>query len=311
MAERNDGRPEGGVFKQLHLDHLTTAGRELANALADRAKGSLGGKVESLTDRLTAVGDNGGSGLVSAITGKTSKDGASRGLSGAAELAEKAKDTLGGGKRGEERSNAKVVNIVEELDIGLPLRSVYDQWTRFEEYPGFTRKVQDVEQESDEKINWRARILWSDRSWESTIVDQVPDDRIVWRSSGAKGYVDGAVTFHELAPSMTRVLLVLEYHPDGVLEKTANLWRAQGRRVRSDLKHIKRHMMTNTILDQEDEIEGWRGEIRDCQVVLSHEDAVREEEDRLDEADADEGRSASSSERTAGTEGERAVGSRG
>ena len=179
----------------------------------------------------------------------------------------------GGGGGGDER----VVNIVEEFDVGLPVRVVYDQWTQFEDFPGFTGKLERVEQESDEKISWRAKIFLSQRRWESTIIEQVPDQRIVWRSTGAKGYVDGAVTFHQLAPNLTRVLLVAEYHPGGFLEKTANLWRAQGRRLRLEFKHIKRHMMTRTLLEQ-DQIKGWRGEIRAGEVVKSHEDAVKEEQ---------------------------------
>ncbi|OLT48547.1 hypothetical protein BJF85_12090 [Saccharomonospora sp. CUA-673] len=181
------------------------------------------------------------------------------------------KQAVGGGST---KSGGKVVNIVEECDIGLPLSVTYNQWTAFEDYPSFTRKVEKVEQESEEKLRWRAQIFLSHRDWESTIVEQVPDERIVWKSSGAKGYVDGAVTFHELAPTLTRIVLVLEYYPQGFVEKTANLWRAQGRRVRLEVKHIKRHMMTRTILDQDGE-QGWRGEIRDGAVV--------------DEGDADEG----------------------
>ncbi|XRQ12110.1 SRPBCC family protein, partial [Actinomadura welshii] len=169
-----------------------------------------------------------------------------------------------------------VVNIVEEFDVGLPRRAAYAQWTMFGDYPSFTRKVERVEQESDETLHWRAQIFLSHRDWESTIIEQVPDDRIVWKSKGDKGYVDGAVTFHELAPTLTRILLVAEYHPDGFFEKTANLWRAQGRRLRLEFKHIKRHMMTRTLLEQ-DEIEGWRGEIRDGEVVKTHEEALEEE----------------------------------
>src|SRR6185437_11392088 len=105
-----------------------------------------------------------------------------------------------------------------------------------------------------------------------SITEQVPDQRIVWKSQGEKGHVDGAVTFHELAPELTRVLVVLEYHPGGVVESTGNLWRAQGRRVRLELKHFRRHVMTQVILHP-DEIEGWRGEIRDGEVVQSSEDS--------------------------------------
>ncbi|MCP2334808.1 SRPBCC family protein [Actinomadura rupiterrae] len=181
------------------------------------------------------------------------------------------KGGAGGGKK------PKVVNIVEEIDIGAPRRLVYDQWTRFQDFPSFTKKVVGVDQTDDEKLQWKAKIFWSTRTWESTIIEQLPDKRIVWRSKGAKGHVDGAVTFHRIAPNLTRVLLVLEYHPQGLFERIGNLWRAQGRRARLELKHFRRHVMTQSLTNPEG-VEGWRGEIRDSEVVKSHEDAVAEEE---------------------------------
>lgn len=273
----------GGLLKQLPLDQLKDAGKEFVDALVSRAVGSVSGKVEGLTNRLTEVADNGGSGLTAAVRGV--KDAAESGSpvkgalnAGVTEVKETAKEAAGAGGGSSGGSSAKVVNILEEFDVGLPLRVAYNQWTQFQDYPGFTRKVESAEQQSDETVNWTAQVFLSHRSWESTIIEQVPDERIVWRSKGSKGHVDGAVTFHELAPSMTRILLVLEYHPQGFFEQTANLWRAQGRRARSDFRHIKRHMMTNTIFEQ-DQPEGWRGEIRDGEVVKSHEDAVQEEQD--------------------------------
>jgi hypothetical protein len=149
------------------------------------------------------------------------------------------------------------------------------------------KKVEDVEQADDVKTNWKAQVLWSHRIWESTIVEQVPDSHIVWRSKGAKGYVDGAVTFTGLGPNLTRVLLVLEYHPQGLFEYTGNLWRAQGRRARLEFQHFRRHAMTHVLMRQ-DEIEGWRGEIRDGEVVRTHEEAL--EEERRDREVPDEAR---------------------
>ena len=108
---------------------------------------------------------------------------------------------------------------------------------------------------------FKAQIFWSHRTWEATILEQVPDERIVWRSKGEKGHVDGAVTFHELGPNLTRILVVLEYYPQGLFEKTGNIWEAQGRRARAELRHFRRHVMTRTILDP-DEVEGWRGDDR-------------------------------------------------
>jgi hypothetical protein len=146
------------------------------------------------------------------------------------------------------------------------------------------KKVENVDQVEDEKLHWKAQVFWSHREWEADIIEQIPDERIVWRSKGAKGHVDGAVTFHELPPEMTRILLVLEYHPQGLFEHTGNLWRAQGRRTRLELKHFRRHVMTNAILHP-GEIEGWRGVIKDGEVVEDDEGALepedREPEDEL------------------------------
>ncbi|WP_084219479.1 SRPBCC family protein [Spirillospora albida] len=158
------------------------------------------------------------------------------------------------------------VDIVEEIDIGAPCRLVYDQWTRFEDFPSFMKKVVSVEQTSDRKLSWKAKVFWSTRTWQATITEQVPERHIVWRSQGPKGLVHGTVSFHERSPDLTRVLLVLEYHPRGLFERTGNLWRAQGRRVRLELKHFRRHVMTRS-LTRPEEIEGWRGEIRDGEVV--------------------------------------------
>lgn len=281
----------GGQARELPVEQLKEAGREFVQALMVRTLEGASGKIEGLTQRLNDAADGGGAGTKAAAAGVKKraegespvKAGLSAGMAGAKE---KVKSAVGGGSGGGGKGGggAKVVNIIEEFDVGLPRRVAYDQWTQFADYPSFTKKVESVEQESDEKVNWRAQIFLSHRSWESTITEQVPDERIVWTSKGAKGYVDGAVTFHELAPTMTRILLVAQYHPDGFFEKTANLWRAQGRRLRLDFKHIKRHMMTHTLINQED-TEGWRGEIRDGEVVKTHEDALKEEQEAAEESE--------------------------
>ncbi|MEU8305164.1 SRPBCC family protein [Actinomadura sp. NPDC048955] len=176
------------------------------------------------------------------------------------------KETLAGifgrGRKG------KLTNIVEQIDVGAPRRLVYDQWTRFQDYPTFMKKVVSVDQADEARLNWKAKIFWSARTWESTIKEQVPDEHIVWRSKGPKGYAHGSVSFHEVTPDLTRVLLVLEYHPVGLFERTGNLWRAQGRRTRLELKHFRRHVMTQALLHP-DEVEGWRGEIRDGETVTN------------------------------------------
>jgi uncharacterized membrane protein len=203
---------------------------------------------------------------------------------GTTAMKEKVKNLFGKGNgKGGGGKKLKVTNIVESIDVGVPISLAYNQWTEFTDFPKFMKKVEDVEQAEDEKLNWKAQVLWSHRTWESTIQEQVPEDRIVWRSKGAKGYVDGAVTFHELAPNLTRILVVLEDHPQGFFEYTGNLWRAQGRRARLQLKHFRRHVMTEAVLHP-DEIEGWRGVIHDGEVVQDHEAALEEEEQSRDES---------------------------
>lgn len=275
MAQDTKSRPGGGP-----MDRLKSEAVGLVGAMGDRAAAGLRDKVQGATGRLTDYVNGGaGPGLMSAVTG--AKDlaegkGPVRSMLGAGMTAAKEKVRgmfgKGGGGKGKK---IKVTNIVETIDLGVPVTLAYNQWTQFADFPSFMKKVETVEQAEDEKLNWKAQVFWSHRSWEATILEQHPDDKIIWRSKGDKGYVDGAVTFHELAPSLTRILLVLEYHPQGFMERTGNIWRAQGRRVRLELKHFRRHVMSEAILHPE-EIEGWRGVIEDGEVVQEHEPASSE-----------------------------------
>ena len=263
---------------------LTDVVRTLAQTVGARATASLTKRLVSATGRLNdyAGGDGAGSFIEALTGGKPSVKGKAAigalkgGMSG---VLDKVKGALGGG--GRKGDALKVTNIVEEIDIGAPVDLVYDQWTRFTEFPKFMKKVENVEQVSDETTEWKAQVLWSHRQWEATILEQVPGERIIWRSEGDKGHVDGAVTFHEVTPDLTKVVLVLEYYPQGLFERTGNIWRAQGRRVRLELKHFRRHVMTEVLLHPDD-VEGWRGEIHDGKVAEPDEDRGEPEEDETE-----------------------------
>jgi uncharacterized membrane protein len=276
-AVATDTKATGTVAK------LKTEAGGLLEALTQRATSSVLEKVEGATGRLTDyVEGDGGAGLIAAVTGaKSMAEGKGPVRSALSAGWKGAKEKVAGifGRKGKTggRQKLKVTNIVESIDVGVPVRVAYDQWTQFRDFPTFTKKVENVEQPEDQKLNWKGQILWSHRTWESTIVQQHPDESIVWRSKGAKGHVDGAVTFHELAPSLTRIVLVLEYHPQGMFEHTGNIWRAQGRRARLELKHFERHLMSHVLLNPDD-VEGWRGVIEDGEVVKDHETALDEEE---------------------------------
>ncbi|WP_042369984.1 SRPBCC family protein, partial [Streptacidiphilus neutrinimicus] len=280
---RNDRNERAGALAQLAqelpLDRLRGQAEHWIAAAGERVVSVAEEHADQLVERLTQFAEDPASpGLMAAVSGGTALAQGKSPLraavnAGGTLLKEKIKSLFGGGGGA---SKLKLTNIVESIDVGAPLRVVYDQWTQFGSFPGFMKKVESVEHESDEKATWKAQVLWSHRTWRATITEQVADQHVVWRSTGAKGHVDGAVTFHALTPNLTRVLVVLEYHPKGLFEKTGNLWRAQGRRVRLELKHFRRHVMTRTLSERE-QIEGWRGEIRDGEVVTTHQEALEEE----------------------------------
>ncbi|MER7807642.1 SRPBCC family protein [Streptomyces sp900116325] len=271
MAKTEQDNAESGLdrLREELGDYLTA----WVGDLAERA----GDKLIDVTDQLTDVAENGGSlsKIGSNLLGGDSPIKAA--LSGTAKHVKdsvlgKAKEALGGG-HGRKSGDKKVTNIIEVIDVGVPLRTAYDHWTQYEKFSSFTKGVRSVSPTDETTSDWKVKVGPSTRGWKATVQEQVPDERIVWTSDGAKGSTRGAVSFHELTPGLTRIVLVVEYYASGLFEKTGNLWRAQGRRLRLDLKHFQRHV---TLTDEEPD--GWRGEIRDGEVVRSHEDALEDEE---------------------------------
>ncbi|WP_433556153.1 SRPBCC family protein [Pseudonocardia xinjiangensis] len=308
MAETTD---KPSLSDALPTDALKDAGQRLLGLLVQRAAEAATDRVSGLSERLTGVAESGGQGLRTALGGKERSesdedddgdegdDGESRPgflKRGFTALKDKMKNAFGGGGGGSGgQKKLKVTVISESQDVGLPLRTTYDLWTQFADFPTFMKKVESVEQASDEKMNWKAQVFLSHRTWEATVVEQVPDSHIVWRSKGPKGHVDGGVSFTALGPNLTHIALILEYYPQGLFERTGNLWRAQGRRARLEFQHFRRHAMSNVLIHQED-VEGWRGEIHDSEVTKTHEEAIEEEQRAQEEEDQ-------TAEDTAGAEG--------
>ncbi|MEV6010726.1 SRPBCC family protein [Streptomyces sp. NPDC051976] len=272
------------------LDQVKEQLSAYVGARGQRMLDSAGGKLSDLAEGLGDSDDGDGGGLLG--IGKRVLGGESPAKAFVGEKAgamkDKAVDTVksafggGGGTSG----STKVINIVEVIDVGKPLRKVYDRWTEIEEFSSFTKGVNSVSKSDEIESDWKLKVAFSNRSWKATVQEQVPDDRILWTSEGAKGSTRGAITFHELAPSLTRIVAVVEYTPAGFFEKTGNIWRAQGRRLRLDLKHFQRYA---TLTDDED-VEGWRGEIRDGEVVRSHEEGLEDDqpEEELEEGEEPE-----------------------
>ncbi|MFD9116485.1 SRPBCC family protein [Streptomyces bottropensis] len=264
---------------------------ELSNFLTAQVENlaeKAGDKLTDVTGKLSDAAENGGS--LPAIGSRILKGDSplkafvsekAKGVKDS--VVGKAKEAFGGGKGKRKSSGGKVMNIIETLDVGVPLRDAYDYWTQYDRFSSFAKGVQDVSKSDEMGSDWKVKVGPSSRSFKATVQEQIPDDRIVWTSEGAKGTTRGAVSFHELTPTLTRIVLVVEYYPAGFFEKTGNLWRAQGRRMRLDFKNFQRYVTLT-----EDEPEGWRGEIRDGEVVVSHEDAMEEEEAEQEESEGEE-----------------------
>jgi uncharacterized membrane protein len=272
-SKTGDGSSAESLASQLGLSRLGEQLQGLASAMADRGVSVVTERLDGLTDKMSgstgkavknmAKGDSAPKAALKAGI-ETVKD---SGLKGASTIKDKVSEAVGGDNGGDKgKDKMKFINIVEELDLPVPRAVAYRAWTQFEEFPSFMKKVENVEQQEHQTVEWKAQIFWFHRSWTAEIVDQVPNQRIVWRSKGEKGYVDGAVTFHELTPDLTRMLVNLEYYPQGFVERTGNLWRAQGRRARLELKFFRRYI-TSEVLLRQGEVEGWSGEIHDGEVT--------------------------------------------
>ncbi|MEW2433524.1 SRPBCC family protein [Streptomyces caniferus] len=286
MPESTFSKIKDEVTKSPAADQLKEELQHYLQARAEHAVTSLGHKLGESVGKLAEPGQGPG-GLVGSLAkgGKALGEGKSPQqaalTAGASHLKdtvkEKVKGLFGGGRKGG-GGKSKSVTIVEDIDVGVPVREAYDQWTQFQEFSTFAKGVVSVETSDDTSSNWKVKVAKSTRSWRAHVTEQVPDERISWTTEGAKGTVKGVVTFHRLTDDLTRVLLVLEYFPKGLFEKTGNIWRAQGRRARLDLKLYRKFIMLRG-----EATDGWRGEIQNGEVVVEHADAVAEEESERDE----------------------------
>ncbi|MEV0523608.1 SRPBCC family protein [Streptomyces sp. NPDC050439] len=285
--------PLTGIVQSEAADRLKSEVQEYLGAQAQRLLVGVGHKLGQTTGKLNDIAEGNSPGFAKLALDGGRKMAEGKGpLRSAVEIgAGRAKDSVVGafknmtGGKGRRKSGAgkKPTVIMEFIDVGVPLRTAYDQWTQYQDFSTFAKGVKSANRADDTTSDWQAKIFWSNRSWKAHTTEQVADDRIAWTSEGAKGTTKGVVSFHSLAENLTRVLLVLEYYPKGLFEKTGNIWRAQGRRARLDLKNYARFI---TIKGEAED--GWRGEIRDGEVVHTHEDAVAEEEAEGEQEDVAE-----------------------
>ena len=145
--------------------------------------------------------------------------------------------------------------IVESVDVAVPVRTAYDQWTQFESFPMFMEGVEKVEQLDDTTLRWKASIAGQERTWKARITEQLPDERVAWTSiDGAKNA--GVVTFHRLGDNLTRVTLQLDVDPDGPVENIGDALGLVERRAKGDLERFREFIEGRGV-----ETGAWRGTV--------------------------------------------------
>jgi uncharacterized membrane protein len=156
--------------------------------------------------------------------------------------------------------------IEKSIEVDAPVTTVYNQWTQFEEFPQFMTDVNEVRQLDDRHLHWVASIGGRKKEWDAEIIEQVPDDRIAWRStSGSMN--SGVVHFRPKDRDHTTVLLRMNYEPEGAMESLGGALGLVGLRVETDLRRFKNFVQTHR-----SETGAWRGEIHESEVKKQRDD---------------------------------------
>jgi uncharacterized membrane protein len=145
--------------------------------------------------------------------------------------------------------------VTEAIDVAVPVRTAYDQWTQFETFPKFMEGVKSVRQLDDSTLQWTAEIAGKEKTWKAKITEQRPDERIAWKATeGAQNA--GVVTFHRLGEGESRVTLQLDVEPDGPVESAGAALGVVQRRVKGDMERFKEFIESRGT-----ETGAWRGEV--------------------------------------------------
>src|SRR3954453_3711526 len=223
----------------------------------------------------STAGEKVGSNLKDAVTSKIDEAGGAGGLvkEAAGGLLPGGGDS-GGGKGGMPGvGKGRRMPVQQSVDVAVPMETAYNQFTQFEDWPEFMHRVTRVTQEDDCTISFASKIWGKTKEFSAKIETQRPDERIKWRVSQGITHA-GVVTFHELAPRLTRIEVSLDVDPGSLLEKAARGMRHIKRAVRADLARYKAFIEM-----QELETGAWRGVIEDGEGVEPHDDSYDEERD--------------------------------
>ncbi len=148
-----------------------------------------------------------------------------------------------------------MARIEESIEVDVPITTAYNQWTQFEEFPQFMEGVESVQQLDDTHLLWSAEIGGQKEEWRAEITEQHADHRVAWKATEGRENA-GVVSFHQIADDKTRVMVQMDWEPDGAVETVGAAVGADNRRVQGDLKRFK-----ELIEGRGSESGAWRGEV--------------------------------------------------
>ena len=146
-------------------------------------------------------------------------------------------------------------SITKSIEVNVPVRTAYDQWTQFESFPQFMEGVEQVQQVDDTHLHWHAKVGGNEEEWDAIVTEQIPDERVAWRSTDGKSNA-GVVTFHRLGEDLTRVTVQMEWEPEGVTQKVGAAVGVDDRTVQGDLNRFKEFIESRSAPTG-----AWRGEV--------------------------------------------------
>ncbi|HXH33888.1 MAG TPA: SRPBCC family protein [Plantibacter sp.] len=150
-----------------------------------------------------------------------------------------------------------MTQVIETIDVDVPVSVAYNQWTRFEDFPKFLDEVESITQVTDVLTEWTVKVAGQSRTFEAEITEQHPDERVAWTSTGGEVDHAGVVTFHRLSEAQTRVTVQLDWEPKGLLEHLGSALGVDNHAIKKDLKNYK------TLVETQGQTgEGWREDVK-------------------------------------------------
>ena len=149
-----------------------------------------------------------------------------------------------------------MTTIEQSIDLEVPVTAAYAQWTQFEEFPKFMKGVEEIRQLDDRHLHWVAELGGTRHEWDAEITEQLPDERVAWRNTDGKDNA-GVVTFHKLDDERSRIMVQIDFVPEGIKEKVGSALNAPDRQVKGDLERFKELVEAEGGPSEG----GWRGEV--------------------------------------------------